>query len=170
MHEQVQEIRYEGYGPGGVAVMVDCLTGDREHSAAQLREALARFGGRLGAEGSVRYLFNPVGLLHYRPDAPVPQLRETAFNAGAEDVVSRGDGSLDVLTDPADYERVCAALKRAGLPPERAQVTLHAASVVPLEDGPAEQVARLLAALRELECVRNVYSNADIADAILARV
>lgn len=168
--EDFHEARYEGYGPGGVAVMVRCLTDNRNRTVSDLRYVFTKYGGNLGAEGSVGYLFNQVGLLCYPPGSDENRIMEAALDAGAEDVVSHGDGSIDVLTDPADYERVREGLIHAGLAPAQAEITLHAATSVALQGEQAEAMAHMLEALEDLDDVQHVYSNADIPVEILARL
>lgn len=158
----MQRVRFEGYGPGGAVLMIDCLTSDRECTAATLRKALEHFGGRLGAENSVAYLFNAVGVLRYGKAEAGSRLRELAYDAGAEDVVSGADGDVDVLTAPDDLDRVAAALGAHGLPPESAVVTSRAARNVRLTGESAADMNELVAALRRIDEVRNVYSNVEI--------
>ena len=123
-----QEIRYEGYGPGGTAVMVDCLTDNRNRTVAEVRHAFTKFGGNLGADGSVNYLFNHVGQLVYPPGSDEDAIMEAAIEAGAEDVVVDDDGSIEVLTDPGDFETVRDAMLAAGLDPDTAALTMRAST------------------------------------------
>jgi YebC/PmpR family DNA-binding regulatory protein len=163
-----EEVRYEGYGPGGVAVMVDCMTDNRKRTVSDVRHAFTKHGGNLGADGSVGYLFNHVGLISYGSDAPEDRILEVALEAGAEDVVTNDDGSIDVLTAPADFEAVRDALVAAGLEPASAEVTMRAATSVHLEGEQAASMVKLLEALEDLDDVQNVYSNADISEETLA--
>ena len=165
-----EAVRYEGYGPGGAAVMVDCLTDNRNRTVAEVRHVFSKYGGNLGAEGSVAYLFNPVGLLIYPPGTDEDRLMEAALEAGAEDVVVNDDGSIEVVTDPAEFEAVRARLGERGLVPADAQVTQRAATSMALTGEAAESMTRLLDALEDLDDVQNVYSNAEIPDEVLARV
>ncbi len=165
--ESYEEARYEGYGPGGVAVMVDCLTDNRNRTVADVRHAFSKYGGNLGADGSVAYLFSQVGELSYPPGSDEDRIMEVAIEAGASDVVTNEDGSIDVLTAPEDYERVHEAMKSAGLEPERAEVTMRASTKVRVEGAQAESLLKLLDVLEELDDVQNVYTNADIPDALL---
>ena len=121
-----QEIRYEGYGPGGTAVMVDCLTDNRNRTVAEIRHAFSKFGGNLGADGSVNYLFNHVGQLVYPPGSDEDAVMEGAIEAGAEDVIVDDDGSIEVLTEPGDFESVRDAMLAAGLEPASAELTMRA--------------------------------------------
>jgi YebC/PmpR family DNA-binding regulatory protein len=164
------EVTYEGYGPGGAAVMVACMTDNRDRTAADLRSAFMRHGGHLGANGSIAYLFNKVGLLAFAPGAGTKTIAAAALEAGAEDVVANADGSLDVLTDPPDFERVKAALEQNGLRPRTARVTLRSAVSAKLSERDAVAMKELLQALRELDEVQDVYSNADIPAAVPVRL
>ncbi len=165
-----QEIRYEGYGPGGVAVMVDCLTDNRNRTVADVRHAFSKFGGNLGADGSVNYLFNNVGQLLYPPGSDEDALMEAAIDAGAEDVIVDDDQSIEVLTDPADYESVRAKMIAAGYEPENAQLTMRASTTAALEVKEATSMVKLLEVLEDLDDVQEVYSNAEIADDVLAQL
>jgi YebC/PmpR family DNA-binding regulatory protein len=166
----LEPVRYEGYGPGGAALMVDCLTDNRIRTRADVRHALAEHGGMLGASGAVAYLFNKVGWLMYPPGTDDEGLRAAAFDAGAEDVVMHPDGSLEVLTDPIDFETVRARLVADGFAPPDAEITQRAAVSVRLEGSAAEYMAQLLESLEDLDDVQDVYSNAEIPDEVLARV
>ena len=163
-------IRYEAYGPGGSALLVDCLTADRAGTAARVRKTLLQFGGSPGAEGSVSYLFNQVGVMVYPSGTPEECLNQLALEAGAEDVVPNSDGSLEVLADPLEFETVKALLVARQMVPEFAEVTQRAATSVKLDGAAAVSMVHLLEALETLEEVRNVYTNAEIPDEVLARV
>ena len=163
-----EEIRYEGYGPGGVAVMVECMTDNRNRTVADVRHAFAKFGGNLGADGSVAYLFNQVGLISFAPGADEDRLMELAIEAGAEDVQSNDDGSVDVLTAPEDFTRVKSVIGDADLEPELAEVTMRASVSATLGQNEASSMVKMLEMLEDLDDVQNVYSNAEIPDDILA--
>ena len=165
-----QEIRYEGYGPGGTAVMVDCMTDNRNRTVADVRHAFSKHGGTLGADGSVSYLFNHVGLLSYPPGSNEDAIMSAAIDAGAEDVIVDEDKSMQVLTDPAEMEDVRDAMQAAGLPPGDAELTMWAATTTELGLEEASSMVRLLEALEDLDDVQNVYSNADIRDDVLAQL
>jgi YebC/PmpR family DNA-binding regulatory protein len=165
-----QEIRYEGYGPGGTAVMVDCLTDNKNRAVAEVRHAFTKFGGNLGADGSVNYLFNHVGQLLYPSGADEDAIMEAAIEAGAEDVVADDDGSIEVLTAPGDFETVRDAMQAAGHEPESAQLTMRASTNSELGAREAESMIKLLETLEDLDDVQDVYSNADISDEILAQI
>jgi YebC/PmpR family DNA-binding regulatory protein len=165
-----QEMRYEGYGPGGTAVMVDCLTDNKNRTVAEVRHAFSKFGGNLGADGSVNYLFNHVGQLLYPEDADEDAVMEAAIEAGAEDVVVDDEGSIEVLTEPAEFEKVRDAMRAAGFKPESAQLTMRASTSSELDVGAAASMVKLLETLEDLDDVQEVYSNADISDDVLAEL
>ena len=167
---EYEEIRYEGYGPGGVAVMVDTMTDNRNRTVAEVRHAFTKCGGNLGASGSVAFQFTEQGVLSYPAGSDEDRIMEVAIEAGADDVVSNDDGSVDVLTDPAAFQAVKAAMSAAGLTPEEAEVTQRAASPVTLNFEDAQKMVKLLDLLEDLDDTQNVYSNADIPDAILAKL
>jgi YebC/PmpR family DNA-binding regulatory protein len=164
-----QPVHYEGYGPGGVAVMVECLTDDRSWLGALVRAAFLAHGGRLGADGSVSYLFNTVGLMSYPPGTDEERLIQVALEAGAEDVVPNADHSVEVLADPVEFDAVRAVLTHHGFAPATAEITQRAATSLELSGGDAEAMVQLLEALEDLDEVRDVYSNVEIAAEILAR-
>ncbi|MCB1587589.1 MAG: YebC/PmpR family DNA-binding transcriptional regulator [Xanthomonadales bacterium] len=160
-----EEIRYEGYAPGGVAVIVDCLTDNRNRTVADVRHAFSKFGGNLGTDGSVAYQFSKLGVLSYAPGADEDRIIEAALEAGADDVQQfDNDGSMEVLTSPDNFEGVCAAMATAGLKPDEAEVTYRAENDVALVGEQAQTVARFLDWLDELDDVQNVYSNADLGE------
>ncbi len=164
------EIRYEGYGPGGTAVMVDCLTDNRNRTVADVRHAFAKFGGNLGADGSVNYLFNHVGQLLFPSQSDEESVMDAAIEAGAEDVIVDDDGSIEVLTEPADFEQVRDGMRAAGLPAETAQVTMRASTSATLEAKEAVSMIKMLEMLEDLDDVQDVYSNADISEDVLAEI
>ncbi len=164
------EIRYEGYGPGGVAVMVDCMTDNKNRTVAEVRHAFSKFGGNLGADGSVSYIFNHVGLLQYPSSSDEEALLDAAIEAGAEDVVVDDDKSVEVLTDPAEFERVRDTMKSSGFPPQHAELTMRASNSTELELQAATSMIKMLEMLEDLDDVQGVYSNADISDEILAQI
>jgi len=168
--ENFEEVRYEGYGPGGVAVMVDCMTDNRNRTVAEVRHAFTKAGGNLGTDGSVAYQFANTGILSYPSGSDEDRIMEVALEAGAEDVVSNDDGSVDVLTQPDEFMDIKEAMISAGLEPETAEVTMRAANTTPLELDDAEKMVRMLDRLEDLDDVQNVYSNADISEEILAQL
>ncbi|MGI9260096.1 MAG: YebC/PmpR family DNA-binding transcriptional regulator [Gammaproteobacteria bacterium] len=161
------EVRYEGYGPGGVAVMVDTLTDNRNRTVAEVRHAFSKFGGNLGADGAVAYLFTHTGLLSYPAGSDEDQIMEAAIEAGAADVVSNDDGSIDVLTEPSDFGTIKDAMVEAGLSPEQAEITMRASTSAEIDTDAAETLLNLLDTLDELDDVQQVYSNADIPQELL---
>jgi transcriptional/translational regulatory protein YebC/TACO1 len=165
-----QLVRFEGYGPGGAAIMVECLTDDRARVAAALRRTFAQHGGHLGADGAVSYLFNTVALLTYPPGTDEGRLMQVALEAGAEDVVPNADTSVEVLADPQEFATVRALLTLRGFTPATAEVTQRAATSLELSGSAAEAMVQLLEALEGLEEVREVYSNVEIAGEVLARL
>lgn len=168
--DDYQEIRYEGYGPGGTAVMVDCMTDNRNRTVAEVRHAFTKYGGNLGADGSVGYMFRHVGTLSYPPGSDEELIMEAAIEAGAEDVVVEDDGSIEVLTDPGAFEGVRDAMRTAGYAPVESELTMRADTNTELELETASSMVKLLDTLEDLDDVQNVYSNADIADEILAQL
>ena len=168
--DDYQEIRYEGYGPGGTAVMVDCLTDNRNRTVAEVRHAFTKFGGNLGADGSVAYLFNHVGQLLYPAGSDEDSVMEAAIEAGAEDVIVDSDGSIEVLTEPGEFEQVRDAMVSHGLEPESAELTMRASTNSELGLDEAGSMVKMLEVLEDLDDVQQVYSNADIADDILAQL
>ncbi len=157
-----EEIRYEGYAPGGVAVIVDCLTDNKVRTVADVRHAFTKFGGNLGTDGSVAFLFKKYGVLHFAV-ADEERVTDAAIEAGADDVVVYPeDGAIDVLTAPDAFESVKAAMESAGLAPDIAEVTYRAENDIAVTGDTAQAVAKLLAWLDDLDDVQNVYSNADL--------
>jgi len=168
--ENYEEVRYEGYGPGGVAVMVDCVTDNRNRTVAEVRHTFSKAGGNLGTDGSVAYQFSKTGILSYPSGSDEDQIMEAALEAGAEDVLENEDGSVDVLTEPDTFVDIKAAMVDAGLAPEQAEVTMRAANPQSLELEDAEKMIRLLERLEDLDDVQEVYSNADISEGILEQL
>ncbi|MGH8294545.1 MAG: YebC/PmpR family DNA-binding transcriptional regulator [Steroidobacteraceae bacterium] len=151
-------------------MLIECITDDRNRTRADLRRAFSEHGGHLGAEGSVSYLFNHVGLMIYPPGTDEERLIRAALEAGAEDVVSNSDHSIDVLADPMEFETVRAILTDHGFVPATAEVTERASLTTPLSGESAQRMVRLLETLEDLDDVRNVYSNVEISDQVLARI
>ncbi len=162
-----EEIRYEGYAPGGVAVIVDCLTDNKVRTVADVRHAFGKFGGNLGTDGSVGFMFNKVGVLTYGANADENGITDAAIECGADDVVVYPeDGAIEVFTSQESFETVIQAMTAAGHPPGHAEVTYRADNDIAVEGDVAEQVVKLLDWLEDLDDVQNVYSNADLgADA-----
>ena len=168
--DDFNEIRYEGYGPGGTAVMVDCLTDNRNRTVADVRHAFSKFGGNLGADGSVNYLFNEVGQLLYDTVSNEDAVMEAAIEAGAEDVIVDDDGAIEVLTEPDEFEQVRDNMLAAGLQPESAEITMRASTNAELGVKEAGSMIKMLEMLEDLDDVQDVYSNADISDDVLAKI
>jgi YebC/PmpR family DNA-binding regulatory protein len=168
--DNYEEVRYEGYGPGGIAVMVDCLTDNRNRTVSEVRHAFSKAGGNLGTDGSVAYLFSKAGILSYPAGVDEDQLMEAALEAGADDVIGNDDGSAEVLVAPENFETVREALVAAGLKPESAEITMRASTSTSLGADDAEKMIRLLERLEDLDDVQNVYSNADISEEILEKI
>jgi YebC/PmpR family DNA-binding regulatory protein len=157
-----EEIRYEGYAPGGVAVIVDCTTDNRQRTVADVRHAFAKFGGNLGTDGSVGYLFKKVGVLSFAPGAPEDKIMEVAIDAGADDVKVDEDTSVEVITTPEAFDSVRAAMEKASIKPDAAEITMRADIEITLTGEAAQSVAKLLDWLEDIDDVQNVYSNADL--------
>jgi YebC/PmpR family DNA-binding regulatory protein len=168
--ENYEEIRYEGYGPGGVAIMVDCMTDNRNRTAAEVRHAFTKHGGNLGTDGSVAYLFAKQGIISFQPGTDEDKVMEAALEAGAEDVVVNDDGSLDVITAPEEFSTVCDGLKHAGFDTSISEVTFNAATSAELDRDTAETLLKMVDMLEDLDDVQEVYHNADIADEIMAEL
>jgi YebC/PmpR family DNA-binding regulatory protein len=168
--DDYEDITYEGYGPGGVAVMVECMTDNRNRTVADVRHAFSKFGGNLGADGSVAYMFNKVGLFSFPAGANEDAVMEAAIDAGAEDVVTDDDGSIEVLTAPGEFEAVQQALNDAELAPEVAEITMRSSVSTELDEGGASSMIKLMEVLEDLDDVQEVFSNAEIPDDILAKL
>jgi YebC/PmpR family DNA-binding regulatory protein len=168
--ENYDEIRYEGYGPGGTAVMVDCMTDNRNRTASEVRHAFSKLGGNLGTDGSVAYLFTKQGILTYADGVDEEAIMEAALEAGAEDVVTNDDGSVDVITTPEDFSQVKDALVAAGFQPDNDEITYTASTNAVLERDDAEKLLRMVEMLEDLDDVQEVYTNAEISDEILDAV
>ncbi len=159
-----EEIRYEGYGPGGVAFIVDCLSDNRNRTVADVRHAFSKGGGNLGQSGSVAYLFDSVGVLLYPPGTDEEAVMEAALEAGADDVIAADDGSIEVLTAPDAYAAIRQAMTEAGFEPAESDLTLRASTSTELGVEDAQKVLRLVDLLESSDDVQEVYTNADIPD------
>ena len=155
-----EEVRYEGYGTGGAAVMVDCLTDNRTRTVAEVRHAFTKNGGNVGSDGSVAYLFKHCGQFLFAPGTSEDRVMEAAIDAGAEDVVRNEDGSVEVICAPADFAAVKEALEKAGLKPELAEITMKPTTEAALAGDDAARMRQLLEALENLDDVQNVYTTA----------
>jgi YebC/PmpR family DNA-binding regulatory protein len=157
-----EEIRYEGYGPNGAAVIVDTLTDNRTRTVAEVRHAFTKFGGNMGSTGSVAFLFKHVGQLLYAPGTNEDKLMEAALDARADDVVANDDGSIEVLTDPYEFARIKAALEKAGFKAELGEVTMKPSNETEMSGDDAAKMQKLLDALEGLDDVQDVYTTAVI--------
>ncbi len=159
-----EEIRYEGYGIGGAAIIVDTMTDNRVRTVAEVRHVFSKYGGNMGTEGSVAFQFKHCGQLLFAPGTSEDKLMEAALEAGAEDVITHDDGSFEVLTSPAEFEAVRDALAAAGLAAEIAEVTMRAENSTALAGDDAARMQKLLDMFEELDDVQNVYHNAEIGE------
>jgi len=153
-------VRYEGYGPAGAAVLIDCLTDNRTRTVAEVRHAFSKNGGNLGSDGSVAYLFKHCGQFIFAPGTSEDAVMEATLDAGAEDVVRHDDGSVELVCAPADFAAVRAALEKAKLKPELAEITMKPVNESPLAGGEAGRMRHLLDALESLDDVQDVYTTA----------
>ena len=159
-----EEIRYEGYAQGGVAVMIETLTDNRNRTVAEVRHAFSKHGGNLGTDGSVSYLFSKIGVINFEPGTDEDQVMEVALESGADDVVTEDDGSIEVLTTPEAYTDVALAMEEAGLKPANSEVTMRASTEVALDDETGKKVLNFIDILEDLDDTQAVYSNADFPD------
>jgi YebC/PmpR family DNA-binding regulatory protein len=160
-----EEIRYEGYGIGGAAIIVDCMTDNRVRTVAEIRHAFSKYGGNLGTEGSVAFQFKHCGQFIFAPGTSEDKVMEVALEAGAEDVVTGDDGSIEVLCAAPEFESVKAALESAGLKPEVAEVTMRAENTIALAGEDAQRMQKLLDVIEDLDDVQDLYHNAEIEEA-----
>jgi YebC/PmpR family DNA-binding regulatory protein len=157
-----EEIRYEGYGIGGAAIIVDCMTDNRVRTVAEVRHAFSKYGGNLGTEGSVAFQFKHVGQFVFAPGTSEDKVMEVALEAGADDVVTDDDGAIEVLCAPSEFEAVKEALEKAGLKPDMAEVTMRAENTIALSGEDAQRMQKLLDVIEDLDDVQEVYHNAEI--------
>lgn len=165
-----EEIRYEGYGPGGIAIMMDCMTDNRNRTVAAVRHVFTKRNGNMGTDGSVSYLFNKKGIISFAAGTDEDTVMEVALESGAEDIVTNDDGSIDVFTAPEDYSAVKDALDNAGLESVSAEVTMHPETTVSLELEDAQKAMAMIDAFDDLDDVQQVYSNADFSDEVMAQL
>ena len=157
-----EEIRYEGYGIGGAAIIVDCMTDNRVRTVAEVRHAFSKYGGNLGTEGSVAFQFKHVGQFVFAPGTSEDKVMEVALEAGADDVLTDDDGAIEVLCAPPAFEAVKAALEAAGLKPEIAEVTMRAENTVQLDGEDAQRMQKLLDVIEDLDDTQDVFHNAEL--------
>ncbi len=165
--DNMEELTYEGYAPGGIAVLVEAMTDNRNRTVAEVRHAFSKRGGNLGTDGSVAYLFSRKGQISFAPGVDEDQLMEVALEAGAEDIEANDDGSIDVTTAWEEFGAVKEAMQAAGLEPEGGEVTMVASTTVPVDAEGAQQIMDLVDALEDMDDVQNVYTNVDIPDEVL---
>jgi YebC/PmpR family DNA-binding regulatory protein len=166
----MEELVYEGYGVAGVAILVEAMTDNRNRTVAEVRHAFSKHGGNLGTDGSVAYLFSRKGQISFAAGSDEEKILEVALEAGAEDVINNEDGSIDVITPWEDFAAVKDALLEASVEPESGEVTMIAATMVPLDLQAAEKVIALIDMLEDLDDVQNVYTNAEIPDDVLEQM
>lgn len=164
----VEDIRYEGYGPGGTAIIVDCMSDNRNRTVSNVRHAFTKAGGNLGTDGSVAYLFDKKGVISFEPGLDEDQVMDAAIEAGADDVVANDDGSIDVYTAPEDFADVVEGLKAAGFESEESEITMVPSTKADLDATTAPKFLRLVDMLEELDDTQEVFSNADISEEIMA--
>jgi YebC/PmpR family DNA-binding regulatory protein len=164
---QYEEVHYEGYGPAGVAIMVECATDNRTRTVGEVRHAFSRHGGNLGQDGSVAFLFTKTGVLSYPAGTSEDGIMEAALEAGADDVVVDQDGSIEVLTTPEAFHAVVETMGKRGLKPGQAEIQQHATTSIPVTGEDAEKLLKLLEALDDLDDVQSVYSNANFPEELL---
>jgi YebC/PmpR family DNA-binding regulatory protein len=168
--QNLEELVYEGYGPGGTAIIVEAMTDNKNRTVAEVRHAFGKAGGNLGTSGSVSYLFSQKGQIVFGEETDEDQVMEIALEAGAEDVVTHEDGSIEVLTEPEDYMPVKDALVEANLEPVNAEITKIASTSCPLDEDTATKLLRLVDVLEDLDDTQNVYSNAEISAEVMAKI
>jgi len=168
--ENFDEVRYEGYGTNGVAVLVDCLTDNINRTVSEVRHAFSKCGGNLGTDGSVAYLFTKTGIINYPPDTDEDAVMEQALEAGAEDIITNDDGSIDVITTPETFTEVKENLVAANLEPQHADIEMKASTSVEMDLDGAQKIMRLIDMLEDLDDVQNVYSNADFSEEVMAQL
>ena len=165
-----EEIRYEGYGPSGIAIMMDCMTDNRNRTVAAVRNVFTKRGGNMGTDGSVAYLFNKKGIISYPAGTDEDTVMEAALDAGAEDIVTNDDGTVDVFTRPEDYAAVKDALDQSGLEATSSEVTMHPETTVALDVQDAGKALAMIDAFEDLDDVQDVYTNADFSDDVMAQL
>ena len=165
-----EEIRYEGYGPSGIAIMMDCMTDNKNRTVAAVRNVFTKRGGNMGTDGSVSYLFNKKGIISYAAGTDEDAIMEAALESGAEDIVTNDDSSIDVFTTPEDYAAVKDALDAAGLESVSSEVTMHPETTASLDVSDARKAIGMIDAFEDLDDVQQVYTNADFSDEVMAEL
>jgi len=164
---EYEEIRYEGYGPAGIALIVDCLTDNRNRTVSEVRHAFSKHNGNMGTSGSVSYLFTKLGIFNYESGVDEDRLMEVALELGADDIVSEEDGSMEVICQADTFLDLQAALNNAELTPSFAEIEMRASTMAEVSEKDAEKIINLIDALEELDDVQNVYSNVEFPDGLL---
>jgi YebC/PmpR family DNA-binding regulatory protein len=157
-----EELTYEGYAPGGVAILVECVTDNKNRTVSEVRHAFSKYGGSMGTDGSVSYLFSKLGVISFAPGSNEEAIMEVALDAGADDVVAQDDGTIEVLTSQSNYVDVVEAMKAANLTPDDAEVTMRASLEIELDKIAGQKILHFIEALEDLDDTQNVYHNADI--------
>ena len=164
------ELVYEGYGPSGIAILLDCLTDNKNRTVAEVRNVFSKRGGNMGTDGSVAYLFSKKGIITYAAGTDEDAVMEVALESGADDIVTNDDGTIDVFTTQADYVTVKDALDAAGLEAISSEVTMHPETTIALDAKDAEKALTMIDAFEDLDDVQNVYTNADFSDEVMAQL
>ena len=164
------ELVYEGYGPSGIAILLDCLTDNKNRTVAEVRNVFSKRGGNMGTDGSVAYLFNKKGVITYAAGTDEDVVMEAALESGAEDIVTNDDGTIDVFTTQTDYVTVKDALDTAGLEAISSEITMHPETTIALDVKNAEKALAMIDAFEDLDDVQNVYTNADFSDEVMAQL
>ena len=165
-----QEIRYEGYGPGGAAVIVDCLTDNKNRTVSEVRHAFSKFSGNLGEDGSVSYMFDHVGVIIFEENTDEEQIMEAAIDGGADDIITASNGDIEIISEPSKYEALLRFIKERGFNPNHSEITMRCSTEAHLSQSEAETMIKLVDTLEDLDDVQTVYSNAEISDDILEKI
>lgn len=168
--EDYQEIRYEGYGPGGAAIIVDCMTDNKNRTVADVRHAFSKYGGNLGSDGSVEYMFDQIGLLTYENISNEENFFDIAVELGVEDINTDDDKYIEIITSPLNLEKVSNMLQKKGFQPKNSEITIHAKNTTLLNLNQANSMIKLLEMLDDIDDVQNVFSNAEFPDEILEQI
>ena len=168
--EDYQEIRYEGYGPGGAAIIVDCMTDNKNRTVAAVRHAFSKYGGNLGSDGSVEYMFDQIGLLTYENISNEEIFFDIAVELGVEDINTDDDKCIEIITSPLNLEKVSNMLQKKGFQPKNSEITVHAKNTTLLNLNQANSMIKLLEMLDDIDDVQNVFSNAEFPDEILEQI
>jgi YebC/PmpR family DNA-binding regulatory protein len=168
--EDYQEIRYEGYGPGGAAIIVDCMTDNKNRTVAAVRHAFSKYGGNLGSDGSVEYMFDQIGLLTYENISNEENFFDIAVELDVEDINTDDDKYIEIITSPLNLEKVSNMLQKKGFQPKNSEITIHAKNTTLLNLNQANSMIKLLEILDDIDDVQNVFSNAEFPDEILEQI